>query len=430
MRRFVLFVLSCTLMLTLIPLAAQDEPLVNSSIVGFPLPELVPITVENADKVVELARIGSGTIAETAWSPDGTLLLFASSLGVWVYDTRTPDAHAVLIPCEVTVTSVASSDKLIAGGDEAGNIHLWDRQTFAPVATLINHLYAVRGVAFNADGSLLASADQSGVARLWDIARQSEVSTAYLSGAFFDGITFDNDRVYLRDALSPSLAPDSPSYLYDVLWQSGTDTPERLVNPYLQLPPLFERVNWGESSVESAGGDTILDVAFSRAPELAVMVWAGPLVVWSDADAASGDRLVDNFSLVDGTSLDHFTASGLEDVVEVQVSNGILVAEGGDSTRIAISSATIPGATLPALFGHTRGVPTLAFSPTAPDLLVSGSLDTTLRLWDVTAPPDTPSLVVLEGHHAGVRSVSINPSGDLIASTSYDGTIRLWGVVK
>ena len=72
-----------------------------------------------------------------------------------------------------------------------------------------------------------------------------------------------------------------------------------------------------------------------------------------------------------------------------------------------------------------RAVYSVCFSPDGKQL-VSGSLDETVRLWDV----ETGACVrTLEGHRYTVRSVSFSPDGRLLASGSYDTTVRLWLVV-
>ena len=38
------------------------------------------------------ARLGKGTIYEIAYSPDGTRLAVASSIGIWIYDAATGEA--------------------------------------------------------------------------------------------------------------------------------------------------------------------------------------------------------------------------------------------------------------------------------------------------------------------------------------------------
>ena len=42
------------------------------------------------------ARIGKGTINEIQYSPDGTRLAVASSIGIWLYDTATHQEVALL----------------------------------------------------------------------------------------------------------------------------------------------------------------------------------------------------------------------------------------------------------------------------------------------------------------------------------------------
>jgi WD40 repeat protein len=64
----------------------------------------------------------------------------------------------------------------------------------------------------------------------------------------------------------------------------------------------------------------------------------------------------------------------------------------------------------------------VAFSPDGKQV-VSGSDDTTVRLWD--AATGTP-LQTLEGHSRAVISVAFSPDGKQVVSGSYDTTVRLW----
>ena len=65
----------------------------------------------------------------------------------------------------------------------------------------------------------------------------------------------------------------------------------------------------------------------------------------------------------------------------------------------------------------------MAFSPNG-RVIVSGSTDRTVRLWDAKsgAMIGTP----LKGHEEWVHSVAFSPDGQLLASGSEDRTVRLW----
>ena len=74
------------------------------------------------------------------------------------------------------------------------------------------------------------------------------------------------------------------------------------------------------------------------------------------------------------------------------------------------------------LRGHTDVVLALCTHPTLP-LLVSGSRDHTVRVWDL----ESRSLLrTLTGHRNAVERLALDPSGTRLASGSIDRTIRLW----
>ncbi|KAJ3553363.1 hypothetical protein NM688_g3652 [Phlebia brevispora] len=74
--------------------------------------------------------------------------------------------------------------------------------------------------------------------------------------------------------------------------------------------------------------------------------------------------------------------------------------------------------------GHLDTVLTVAFAPDGMKF-VSGSADSTARLWDVEPGLDHPSSV-LGGHEAWVWCVAYSPDGKTIATGSFDQTVHLW----
>lgn len=80
------------------------------------------------------------------------------------------------------------------------------------------------------------------------------------------------------------------------------------------------------------------------------------------------------------------------------------------------------------LKGHNGWVTCLASSPSNPNLLVSGSRDKTLIIWDLTREQINYGVPkrLLKGHQHIVQDCVISLDGQYALSASWDKTLRLW----
>lgn len=76
------------------------------------------------------------------------------------------------------------------------------------------------------------------------------------------------------------------------------------------------------------------------------------------------------------------------------------------------------------LKGHSSDVNSVTFSPDG-QMLVTGSDDRTIKLWNLTTKQEIRTLV---GHSSYIYAIAISPDGQIIASGSVDKTIKLWNL--
>ena len=86
----------------------------------------------------------------------------------------------------------------------------------------------------------------------------------------------------------------------------------------------------------------------------------------------------------------------------------------------------IEGKELNTLVGHDDSVLSVALSP-HDDLIASAGWDATILIWDLKTGKQ---LRAMAGHQGSILSLAFSPGGDWLASTSEDRTVRLWDVEK
>ena len=133
-----------------------------------------------------LARLGNGTVAShsrsVVYSPDGTRLTVASSVGIWLFDTDTGDEVALLQGHEDwfwgdSGVSFSPDGRTLATGGRPNQVWLYDVDSGQVTATLEGHTRSVRAVSFSPDGRILASGGWDDMVRLWDVDSGRETAT-------------------------------------------------------------------------------------------------------------------------------------------------------------------------------------------------------------------------------------------------------------
>ncbi|KAK9448555.1 WD40-repeat-containing domain protein [Limtongia smithiae] len=95
----------------------------------------------------------------------------------------------------------------------------------------------------------------------------------------------------------------------------------------------------------------------------------------------------------------------------------------GTGSLVASTAVTAPSRVLR---GHSRVVNVLqavSLSPSAPECLMSGSDDSSVRIWDMQT---RTTKIILEGHNAGVISMKLCSSRPILASGDLAGRLRIW----
>lgn len=318
---------------------------------------------------------------------------------------------------EVTAAAWSPNDRLLATADSGGRIRVWEPGSGKLVWTADRHSAGVTALAFSADGAWLYSAsnDQSvgcaraddgveDVKRIWK--HPAAVHAMVLSDDGKTALTYAADNIVrVWDPLTPkitgtltgiagrvtgiALSADKRRALVvaTIEDKSGKELPApNEIKPEAKRPAGKE----SEKSVKTAGQQTVaqlFDVATGK--EIPNSRLSGAGLLWSGCFVGE-DRVL---------------------------------TVGGNGARLW---DTAKRETLMSFLPH-GAVASVDFSPNGQQL-ITGSWDTTAKVWDIATAKATRKLPL--EHTGPINATVYSPNGEELLTVSDDGTAIIWDAAK
>jgi WD40 repeat protein/uncharacterized caspase-like protein len=388
-------------------------------------------------------RTMPGDARALSFSPDQKTLAGADGTAVKLWNVATGQELQTLEGSQLGVDSVAFSadGKLLAVGNSDNTVALWDSANRQQVRVLKGHVAAIATVAVSGDDKVLASALEAGVAgigrndtiKIWDPVTGQLVRslTGRNSG---QSIGLSNDGTRLVSGSFGSTVS---------VWNVAQSEAQRTITVPRESRFMADRVALSSDGklIAAGGGDnaiklwdagtgrelftltghrkSIRDLAFS--PDNKLLASAG-----QDAD-------IKVWSVATGQEMTTLTAHSGGVIALAISSDGKKLASGSQDRTILIWDIE-SGEPDAAYTGHQEWVNAVAFSPDGKKL-ASGSVDGEIRIWEVLmrGPQGEPQMIqrplqTLAGHRGSVNSLTFNSDGKLLVSGSSDASMKLWDV--
>jgi len=313
----------------------------------------------------------------------------------------------------VTSVSFHPTEPILVTGSYDHTAKLWrfspkDGVDLSPVSSLDGQIFGIMSVAFDPTGRFFATGSRDDHTTVWRLSTDGATTTLVSTLEGQDGpvfsVAFHPTGHFLatgsfdKTARVWSMSPDN-----DTIWTCV-------------------------STLESQGR-YVFSVAFHPTGHfLATGSSDNTARVWSmSPDGAAANPV----SILAGHS-------DLVKSVAFDPSGRFLATGSWDNTARVWSMSpdgTVHPSPIVTLSGHSSSVNSVAFHPSG-QFLVTGSDDNTVKLWRFPLDrlkPDTlnPECIeTLTGHTDSVTSVAFDPSGNLLATGSVDTTAKLWDCSK
>ena len=305
-------------------------------------------------------------------------------------------------------------------------------------ASRLRHSDRVNAVAYSPDGTKLASTSSDGTVRIWDLGNGREL-LAYRGHLENPDPQSENTNVFR--AAGVAFSPDG-SLIASCggkeihIWDPLTGKRKtKLIEHVGQI----RAVTWGKTA----------NTLISGSDDKTMIVWDVPNGKSTYTSPPQAQRVEGVATIGEGKLIATINAAGELCVYAPATDKKLLLAVpvtdgqqagygiafaggagiatcGGDGKAKLITPPSAEGAspgagaTIRTFTGHSDKVNTLAANER---LLVTGSKDKTVRIWDVGTGK---TLWTFQGHVGGVTAVALRPDGQEVAAGGEDGAIKLW----
>ena len=345
---------------------------------------------------------GKGQIYDMQYSPDGTRLAVATTMGIWIYDTTTYKILYILEKQEDLVERIVFSPdgSIFASEERFDKIHLWDVNTGKHKYKL-DHRGGIKHFDFSADGQTLVTLRMSGpsintIFYHVDTGAKKQVKSMDMNHVDFIQAyhtTFDrNNNILATGEL------DNTIYLWDLVEgvRKKTFKGNKGSLYCLAFSPDGKTLAGGGQNYPQRGDDGNFRSA-------------GTLNVW---DAVKGKRK------------HRFSGENMFNIRSVAFSpDGSLLAGGDEFGQIHLVDPNT-GKYIKRLEGHNGEVVAISFSADM-RTFASGSKDGSIRIWDVASGENKQTL---DGFFNELTSFDISTDGKTILMAGKDRNVCLWDI--
>ncbi|MBE9077385.1 hypothetical protein IQ241_08755 [Romeria aff. gracilis LEGE 07310] len=383
-----------------------------------------------------ICRGHSNWVRSVAFSPDGqTLVSGGADQTVRCWEVATGRCLSLGRGHRGEVYAVAFSPQghQLASSSGDGTLRLWNRDSGQCGRIFSGHSSWVRSVVFSPDGRTLASGSDDQTLKLWDCQTGHCLQTLTGHGSWVRSVAFSPEGQTLASG-----SGDRTLKLWD--YQTG-----RCLKTYSGHSDGVYSIAFSRDGAQlvSGSGDHTAKL-WDRATGQCLKTLSGhcnqinAVALSPDGQTLACVSLDQTVKLWDAQSGNCFKtwqshtdwafpvaiapAAQLSAAAHLESADNLLITGSSDRSIRLWNIET--GKNFSTLQGHTDQVFSLSVSA-ASQRLASGGTDRTVRLWSLSSGQ---CLRTLQGHRDWVRTVALSSDGSFLVSGSDDQTIRFWDV--